>query len=398
MKKLTIWIAFLLIAIVLGACGTSEVSGAAETISGQVADYDGPAGALEATDDFTETNIGTGSIQADGRFSLELDPSVPETALQSVAFLASCDDIAISDPEANISALGVLDVANGDETGYLALANSAAAAQGRPGTLVGWFYVDRNVSVQGKCVSDGVNVFSDVEIDLELKRGWNVYTVAAQSDPDAVAGISGTFTSGMASGVAWYYVSGEDSGSSDPPPAPTILSGQAQNYEGPARTLTATDFFGTTLGTGTLEADGNFSLELEASVAEDAREPVTSLATCPDITFSDPDALMTSLANINVTDEGEVVGYLYTDIYTSRSASSLMLLQRIYVDREVAIKGECPASDGAGDLSVNLELQAGWNIITVEERYTDTTSSSTLTSGVAPGTRINGYFPANDAN
>ena len=222
MKKRVVWTIFLLTAGVLSACGTPEVTGEeARAISGQVADYGGPAGTLEATDDISETNVGTGSIRADGSFSLELDQDVPEAALQSVTFLASCADIEISDPQANISALGVLDVASGDELGYLILADSAATGQGRPGTLVGRFYADRDVSVRGKCVSDGADVFSDVEISLELKRGWNVYTVAAKSDPNAAGGIAGTLTSGMASGVAWYYVSGEHSGSSDPPPTPT---------------------------------------------------------------------------------------------------------------------------------------------------------------------------------
>lgn len=393
MNKIVMLVAALAITVALSACGMSGVSSeAARSFSGQVADYGGPAGTLEATDDFTDATLGTGSISADGSFSLELDQDVPETALQPLALFLACADATISDPTANVSVLGVLDVVNGEQTGYLAMADSAVTAQRGSGTLVGRLYVDRDVSVRGECTSDGTGLTPDVDISLNLKRGWNVFAAITRSDPNASAGIAGTLTSDIPSGVQWYYVSGEDSGSDEPPSEPSVISGQAQNYTGPERTLESVEG-STTFGTGAISSSGDFFLELDPSVPEAALESVTTLANCSDMTdlaISDQAAMSASAVQINVLSEGEVIGFLVTDVYTGSTLNSVAFLERIYVDRDVSVKGECQFA--TGDQSFDLDLQRGWNIVTVT---TDTdANASTIVSGVTPGVRQSVYVPA----
>ena len=383
-----------IVALGLSACGVSGTSGeAARTFSGQAKDYGGPAGTLEATDDFTDATLGTGSIRADGSFSLELDQDVPETSLQPIALFLACAGATISDPGANVSILGVLDVVSGEQTGYLALTDSAMTAQRGSGSLVGRLYADRDVSVRGECTSDGTGLTPDVDFNLNLKRGWNVFAAITRSDPNAAAGVAGTLTSDIPSGVQWYYVAGEDSGSSEPPSEPSVISGQAQNYTGPERTLESVRG-STTFGTGAISSNGDFFLEFDPSVPEAALESVTTFVNCSDmtdLTISDQEAMIAFAGQINVLDGSEILGYLTADIYTEGNFDSVAFLERIYADSDVVVKGECQSL--SGDQSFDLDLRGGWNIITSAVGVIPDYSS--YTSGVAPGVRQSFYIPAN---
>ncbi len=70
MKKFVILVAAFGVALVLTACGTSGESGAsARTIAGQVEDYDGLAGILEAENSFDDlVDVGEGSIRCEWKF------------------------------------------------------------------------------------------------------------------------------------------------------------------------------------------------------------------------------------------------------------------------------------------------------------------------------------------
>ena len=194
-------------ALLLSACGSMGTSGeAAGTVTGQVANYDGPAGALEATDDFGGGSFGAGSIQTDGSFTLELEPTIPQSMLRSTEPLQVCPGISFSDAEAMTSGFNRIYVeVDGTPAGTLSQTSSSVTDQGAISTIVARTYADRDVSMVGKCESE--DSVASIDMNLDLKGGWNVVTVVETSDSAFPSASSFTYTMGAASDVDWAYES-----------------------------------------------------------------------------------------------------------------------------------------------------------------------------------------------
>ena len=200
MKKLVMWLAALSALVGLSACGSSGISGeAARMIAGQVADYDGPAGALEAETGFSDTvSVGEGSIDADGNFSFELDSTVPESGLATFEFEENCSEVKVSNSEAKVLSIINLVTAEG---GSLTLGREDPDSDTT--VEVAWIYVDQPLSLRGTCeTSDSFGVDRDT-YDLNLKRGWNVITV--RYSQDEANNFEFDFRNGRAADVAWSY-------------------------------------------------------------------------------------------------------------------------------------------------------------------------------------------------
>lgn len=205
MNKLTVAVAVLGVALALSACGTSEVSGeAAQTVTGQVADYTGPAGALEAADGFTDSpvSIGAGTIDADGSFTFELDSTVPESVLNPLDFTNGCDGIKVSNPNAKGFAVPRLKViSEGGIVGSLELASADSSVATSYKSTVR-FYVDQDTTIRGTCEFSNEFGSSKQSANLNLKRGWNVIS-SDTSETDNSYEVN--LYNGVASGVRWVY-------------------------------------------------------------------------------------------------------------------------------------------------------------------------------------------------
>ncbi len=209
MKKLVMWVAALGVAAVLSACGSSSTSGeAARTIAGQVADYSGPAGVLEAdmnTDRETPASIGTGAISADGNFSLELVDAVAESALYTLEFDEACTGVSVSNPDvkgASVSEFSVM--AAGETAGYLVLMSENSDTEVDSEAQIVWLYVDQSTTVRGTCeYADSFGVERDT-YNLNLKKGWNIVSLESNYD-EANDTTESRLYNGKASGVKWFY-------------------------------------------------------------------------------------------------------------------------------------------------------------------------------------------------
>lgn len=203
MKTIKVFVTALLSLVILSACGETRVEGEAGVIAGQVAGYKGPVGTLEVSLSSALSSAGTGSISADGRFRAELTASLDASALEPITFFEGCDAVALSDREAQFTRVAEINVLgeSGSE-GFLTLAGEAPSENATASfTAVGRLYVNRDVAVTGTCEEAGAP--ASLTVDLDLKRGWNVFTLRFEENANPFG--SSTYTSGEASGVAWYY-------------------------------------------------------------------------------------------------------------------------------------------------------------------------------------------------
>ena len=214
MNKVRRVVAASMVAMVLSACGTSGgvggVDGGAQTISGQVADYTGPAGTLEAKDDANETVVGAGSIKADGSFTLELIEPAPELLSSLIIYTAECPDLSISDRDAQglfVTEISVM--ANGKRVGYIAQSSMDVDTESFSSTSVTRIYADRDATLKGACTSSGTDGVNIITYDLDYKRGWNIRLVEIKSRPN-ISGIlseNSTVSAVEVENVEWVYSS-----------------------------------------------------------------------------------------------------------------------------------------------------------------------------------------------
>ncbi len=209
MKKVVMFVAALGVAAVLSACGSSSVSGeAAGTISGQVADYSGPAGVLEATSILGGKALGTGSIDTDGTFSLELDKNPSNLAGGAVVPTASaCPNVNVSD--AQVKGTGVTEVniiAAGEVVGQLYQSSIFDEDAGDSFSVVTRLYVDRDVLVKGNCTFRSEGTEFRATYDADYRQGWNVALAETTTDIDTST-YTARYTNGSPADVAWYYIS-----------------------------------------------------------------------------------------------------------------------------------------------------------------------------------------------
>ena len=158
MKKFVILVAAFGVALVLNACGTSGESGeTAWAISGQVADYDGPVGVLEAfTGPTSELGVGTGSIDEEGTFAFSFKESLAGFTGNPIFPPGTCPDVSISDTEAKTLSVVLFSiVVDGSAVGTLSQSEGDVASDAGipiPAVLISRTYVDRDVTVKGTCV------------------------------------------------------------------------------------------------------------------------------------------------------------------------------------------------------------------------------------------------------
>lgn len=392
MKKLTMWVAALGVAVVLSACGSSSVNGeAARTIAGQVADYSGPAGMLEAFTDIESTaDLGTGTVSENGNFSFELSGAVPKSELTVVGNPEGCPDIRVSNTEAGIFLVPQLSViANGNVTGYLAQVSSNLDDNEQLTSIVGnqRMYADRNLTISGSCTNTSVSGQEKVIYSLNLQQGWNVLSEKISLSTDGTVD-SIEYTSRAVSDIEWSYLpSGStDADGDDIVNSPNVneIVGQVQNYAGPAGVLEAVlDEDDSTIGEGSIGSDGNFRVELEATVAGTSLSPVAEFGgDCEGLAISDREAMFGIFGLSYVLANGSTVGFLaQSDVpLTEENLSSYTLAGRMYVDRDVSVKGNCAGSSASFDLT----MKKGWNPITVYFEEDETPYGSfSYESGIA---------------
>ena len=381
----------LITALILSACNTSSVSGeAARTVAGQVADYRGPAGALSASINGVEADLGTGSVSASGNFTFALEADVPEEALTSISS-GACDGLEFSNPDANVLAVTELAVmSEGEVAGYLTLA-AEEPGSAASNTVAARIYVDQSATVQGAC--DVGNVKQTVNLDLE--RGWNVVSSETVFDETA-ATLELKIYGGAAADLTWFYTSDVEGGVVTPPDAPDTsneISGRVQNYSGPEGYLGAALSSAASAGDGFIGADGTFYFGLYQA-SEDALEPITNLADCEGVVISDRDAGIARFGQITVFAQvdGEVAGALVrTDAPpTGGNEASYTVVGRYYADRDVTAQGQCDSGD-----RVDLDLERGWNVVTLKvEESANPLGTYTYTSGEPSG--VAWYFVPNN--
>ena len=146
---------------------------------------------------------------------------------------------------------------------------------------------------------------------------------------------------------------------------PRTFSGTVQGYTGGAAGLAAVVLLEdseTTLGSGSIEANGSFSYELPETVSAEGLQPVSSTF-CEGLSFSNK-AQVPPVFSLEVMSGGTFTGFLGQA--TSAGVISgfdltddAIIVRRIYSDREVTVAGTCDFSPDTYD----LRLRQGWNIV-----------------------------------
>jgi hypothetical protein len=208
-KNLTRVVLLPMLILVVTACGviSGSLSGeAARNISGKATNYNGTRTFVEAK--AGNSKIGSGVIDNDGTFNLQLEESISDTLLES--FFGSipklCPDVKVSAPETKSLTLGAISVAGSTST--LTQINwDSSDEKSRPETIIqgARIYADRDLSVTGTCnanLGTGGAPYP-TEFSLNLKKGWNIATITAQGTATAI--IKASFRSETPTEVNWYY-------------------------------------------------------------------------------------------------------------------------------------------------------------------------------------------------
>ena len=207
MGKSFIFSAALLITV-LSACGTTVETGGgtAQMFSGRVADYSGPAGTLEAQD-FSGVNVGAGSINADGRFMLELNETPPDLTGKTIV-PEGCPNLSVSDPSVQgVEVTQINVVSKGQSVGNLEQVRIRSNDEVYAATSVTRIYADRDVSIEGRCFAPGTDGEVSIMYTLNYQRGWNV----SRSESSSNVGNSGsdvetsTVSASEVRDIGWMY-------------------------------------------------------------------------------------------------------------------------------------------------------------------------------------------------
>ena len=164
------------------------------------------------------------------------------------------------------------------------------------------------------------------------------------------------------------------------PPAPvSSISGQVQNYSGPAGVLSATRLNDIVeAGEGTVDAAGTFSFALSDTFSEGVLDSVTVLySDCVksglELDVSNNDVKIFSLGTylpgeLAVIADGNVEGTLQSlRLFQGEPPPETFYPYKayIYVDNDVTIKGTCETLSTIPPFTFNLNLVKGWNVYSV---------------------------------
>lgn len=172
------------------------------------------------------------------------------------------------------------------------------------------------------------------------------------------------------------------------PPEPEIpaltLSGMANGYVGAEGTLVASMQNSLAeVATGTISADGSFTLELPGELSDDQlsdNENYTFCKTNPvDVSSATWEADL--LALLEVRESGAATGQLLlsnaADFADTSALTGLKRVTPVYSASALSVTGDC--GDNGVTLTYNMQLQTGWNYV-VLEATNDDASSSTLST------------------
>lgn len=146
------------------------------------------------------------------------------------------------------------------------------------------------------------------------------------------------------------------------PSDPSVISGRVQNYTGGAATLKALSLDGTTtLATGNLGANGDFSLDLpdtlEASALQTIQRP------CAEVTMTSETFRGTGIAALYIVQDGKQTGFLSrASSLEATSGKAGKVIVWTYSDQTITIKGTCPGSDGLPSATYDIKHNKGWNL------------------------------------
>lgn len=146
------------------------------------------------------------------------------------------------------------------------------------------------------------------------------------------------------------------------------------------------------LGSGSIDASGNFTFEFNPSPPTSTLIPFGESG-CSGITVSDPTVLAVFSDFLVVRSGTSTVGYLVlisVDPNTTTNADSLTMVFRVYVDADLSSQGTC--TDDFGDsVTVDINFKQGWNILIAEATISDQQLTINLRSGGEPS-NVDWYF------
>ncbi len=150
-----------------------------------------------------ETAVKAGTIEANGRFSFELPPSLPDEALSLPEVTDDCGDVTAGLRLGSIASV-MVKTASG-VIGQMLHTNRRfddfAAALGTGDLkLTAWFYANRDGFIKEDCdLEDGRQVS-----DVQFKKGWNVLTAYYTSrNKKRYAEIRNGYTQGL---QRWFFM------------------------------------------------------------------------------------------------------------------------------------------------------------------------------------------------
>ncbi len=147
--------------------------------TGRAIDYkDTPAELWIGLDGFNdlETAVKAGTIQANGRFSFELPPSLPDEALSLPDVTDDCGDVTPGLRLGTVASVIVKDASG--VRGQMVHTNRrfvdfGAAIESGDLKLTAWFYANRAGFIKEDCLLEDGRQVSDVR----FQKGWNVLTI-----------------------------------------------------------------------------------------------------------------------------------------------------------------------------------------------------------------------------
>jgi hypothetical protein len=160
-------------------------------------------------------------------------------------------------------------------------------------------------------------------------------------------------------------------------PKANVITGKVQAYTGGEATLEAHLVIGllqegAKVGSGSIKADGSFTVTLNDTVSDENLEPLSD--PCEGVTMTPSTFKIAGVLFLSVVKDGKTVGALLqaSSATVFRDPSS-KFVGRIYVDQDASIKGTCQDQSNS---TFNVNYKKGWNLVLQEVTQTSTTTST----------------------